>query len=289
MRGRSGVLDDRPLRHPAVDRPAGRRGGQHRASGSPTSPTRRSRPTSTPASHSPLPARSRSTGSAGRSSNGSRETTTMSSASRYRCSADSPQTRSVLAATCGRGSVVAVASSSSGGCRATGPIAPGTVGVALVLTRLCFWAMQDAIVDDGYINLGYVRMLREHFEWGMLPGMPSNTATSPANVDRDVARSHSSSAARWPRCGSSRSATAAALAFGLTCLRPAVGRRSLVRLDRTVVHPANPLLASSLGLETIAAVTRDGVAAGPGGGRRLARLRVARADSASWSGRIWSS
>ncbi|EQA47331.1 hypothetical protein LEP1GSC050_1824 [Leptospira broomii serovar Hurstbridge str. 5399] len=39
-----------------------------------------------------------------------------------------------------------------------------------------------SFIDDTYITLTYVRNLSEHFEWGMYPGLPSNSASSPLNV-----------------------------------------------------------------------------------------------------------
>lgn len=128
------------------------------------------------------------------------------------------------------------------------------VGLAMLLSAFVLYAMQDSIIDDGYINLGYVKMLSEHFEWGMLPGVPANTATSPLNVlvtSAVAAIVRSPMAAMWIVA----IATAAILAIGLLALSRdwRVGRR--FAWIAVVLIVLNPLLASTTGLETIGVVT----------------------------------
>ena len=82
----------------------------------------------------------------------------------------------------------------------------------------------------------------------------------------------SSSAARWPRCGSSRSSTAAALArraAARSAARWMVGRS--LRLDRPGASSCSTRCwPRALGLETIGRGHPDRLAARPRGGRRLA-------------------
>jgi hypothetical protein len=147
------------------------------------------------------------------------------------------------------------------------------IGVALVLSATVLWVMKDAIIDDGYINLGYVRMLSEHFEWGMLPGTPSNTATSPANVIVTAAVAlvvGSPMAAMWVVT----LATSVALAVGLDSLGGLWGVGRKFAWIALVFILANPLLASSLALETTAAVT-------------LMVWLLARAAAGDWRGYGW--
>lgn len=122
-----------------------------------------------------------------------------------------------------------------------------------VLASGVAWAMHEALVDDAYITLTQVRTLVEHGEWGLIPGHSSNTATSPLNVvllavvtlvvgDPEVA-----------------SVVLYVLAAVLTA-RALLGIGSRLGLG---VWPAvaavpllllNPLVASSMGLETNLAV-----------------------------------
>ena len=148
------------------------------------------------------------------------------------------------------------------------------VVLAVLLSTCVLYAMQDSIIDDGYINLGYVRTLSQHFEWGMLPGVMANTATSPLNVlvtSLVAVVVRSPMAAMWIVS----LLTSAALALGLLDLgrRWMVGRRfAWIALVFVVL---SPLLASSTGLETTAAVTADRLATRPRRCRGLAIVRLA--------------
>jgi hypothetical protein len=51
-----------------------------------------------------------------------------------------------------------------------------------VLGALAFLVVRGSLTDDSYITLAYARNLAEHGEWGMIPGAPANSATSPLNV-----------------------------------------------------------------------------------------------------------
>ena len=54
--------------------------------------------------------------------------------------------------------------------------------MAATLAVGLLWALQDSLIDDAYITLDYARTLAFHGQWGPLPDMPANTATSPLNV-----------------------------------------------------------------------------------------------------------
>jgi hypothetical protein len=134
---------------------------------------------------------------------------------------------------------------------------------------LIFWAVHEALADDAYITLTYARTLGLHGEWGLVPGYPSNTATSPLNV---LLLGLLVAVVREPL-------VALGVLYVLTCLVTAYGLRGQGRelglgLRLAVVGTplllANPLLASTIGLETTmvvaamvhlawAAVRRDAV------------------------------
>lgn len=56
------------------------------------------------------------------------------------------------------------------------PAGGAAVGVVV------WWLVHRSMVDDAYITLTYARTLGLHGQWGMYPGLESNTATSPLNV-----------------------------------------------------------------------------------------------------------
>jgi hypothetical protein len=45
-----------------------------------------------------------------------------------------------------------------------------------------YWLAHAGITDDGYITLDYARNVAMRAQWGLAPGLTSNTATSPLNV-----------------------------------------------------------------------------------------------------------
>jgi hypothetical protein len=51
-----------------------------------------------------------------------------------------------------------------------------------VAATLLFWLAHRSVIDDAYITMSYARNLAFHFHWGLIPGEPSNSATSPLNV-----------------------------------------------------------------------------------------------------------
>jgi len=53
------------------------------------------------------------------------------------------------------------------------------VAILLSLYLFCF---RQALIDDAFITFQYARNLRDHKTWGFFPGYTTNTATSPLNV-----------------------------------------------------------------------------------------------------------
>ncbi len=51
-----------------------------------------------------------------------------------------------------------------------------------LLGAAVFFVVRGSLTDDGYITLAYAKNLAVHGEWGIIPGSPSNSATSPLNV-----------------------------------------------------------------------------------------------------------
>ncbi|MBU1660042.1 MAG: hypothetical protein KKD28_01045, partial [Chloroflexi bacterium] len=106
------------------------------------------------------------------------------------------------------------------------------------------------MIDDAFITFQYARNLRDYHTWGFFPGYTTNTATSPLNVIltafAGVFVSDLVEAAIWL-------AVVEALAmFGLLMLisRKVFGGYYFGAISFIAVM-ANPLLMSSLGLETL--------------------------------------
>jgi hypothetical protein len=127
---------------------------------------------------------------------------------------------------------------------------PGLAAVALGGLLLYSWSFTGSYIDDAFIQFAYARNLVEHGTWGLLPGHRANTATSPLNVLL--------TAGAAVMTGSVTSG--AALLAGLELfLLLAVLRRASRTLTGGALFgsiafaglAANPLLVSTLGLETL--------------------------------------
>lgn len=121
-------------------------------------------------------------------------------------------------------------------------------GVVAAVAAGVFWLVHDSMVDDAYITLTYARTLAFHGEWGMIPGMPANSATSPLNVLvlaalTVVLRSAVHAA------GALFIVSAVVLALGLRRAAIETGMRSWVGLLGAAAVAFNPLLLSTVGLE----------------------------------------
>ncbi len=128
------------------------------------------------------------------------------------------------------------------------------VGLTAIAATFLYWLVHVALIDDAYITLTYARTLAEHGEWGMIPGHEANSATSPLNVlltggltaifnDPVVA------------LGVLYVLTCVALALGLRGLGGTLGLGYRVAVIGTPLFVASPLLASTIGLESMLVVT----------------------------------
>lgn len=128
------------------------------------------------------------------------------------------------------------------------------VAVAGLLAAAVMYVMHDAIIDDGYISMVYARTLADHFQWGMLPGTPANTATSPLNVMILAAITvvvRDPMVALWVVT----IVNAMVLALGLARLGAQWGVGLRFAWVAFFLLLLDPVLASSLGLETMMTVT----------------------------------
>lgn len=120
--------------------------------------------------------------------------------------------------------------------------------VALIAIVLVLPA-RDALIDDSYITLCYVRNLLEHGVWGLAPAEPANTATSPLNV---LALAALSLVTGDPLQAVPALSVCAAL-ISCTMLGALAARERLAWWFAplsTLLLLFNPLLQSTLGLET---------------------------------------
>jgi hypothetical protein len=134
------------------------------------------------------------------------------------------------------------------------PSRAALIATAAALENGVLWAIHDAIVDDGYISLDYARTLAFHADWGAIPGIPANAATSPLNV---MLLAAIMVVVRSPMAAMCILAVANAVLLGAGLIRLGASWRVGDRLG-WVAAPLlilNPILASSTGLETTMTVT----------------------------------
>lgn len=130
----------------------------------------------------------------------------------------------------------------------------GLLGLAALGGVVGFWLLRDALVDDAFITLSYARNLGLHGEWALISGYQSNTATSPLNV---LLLGALVAVVREPMValGILHVMTCVLLALGLRGLGHSLGLADRLAWIATPLLLLNPLLASSLGLETLLVVT----------------------------------
>ncbi len=120
----------------------------------------------------------------------------------------------------------------------------GALGAALV-----FLTAHRALIDDAYITLDYARTLAQYGQWALEPGHPANTATSPLNVlllAGLIVLSGTPVVSVGILLITSLAATGAALSA--ICAR--LGRSQWLALIAVSLLLVNPLLISTIGLET---------------------------------------
>jgi hypothetical protein len=136
----------------------------------------------------------------------------------------------------------------------TTPSRAALIASAVALEVAVLWAIHDAIIDDGYISLDYARTLAFHGQWGAIPGIPANAATSPLNV---ILLAALIVVVRSPIAAMAILAIANAAVLGVGLLRLGQSWRVGDRLA-WVAAPwliLNPVIASAMGLETAMTVT----------------------------------
>jgi hypothetical protein len=124
-----------------------------------------------------------------------------------------------------------------------------------VLGAAVFLVVRGSLTDDGYITLAYAKNLAVHGEWGLIPGSPANSATSPLNVLLLAALTLVTRVSGGPH---------PVVALGiLTVLCGAVLGWAWLRLGRALALPAaagvlgvtlvllNPFVLSAIGLEVL--------------------------------------
>ncbi len=128
------------------------------------------------------------------------------------------------------------------------------LGLTALLATAVFWLVHRALIDDAYITLVEARNLAWHGEWGLLPGHPAVTATAPLNVAlialfilplRDPVRA----------VGAVYVLNGVALAAALLGLGRHLGLGRSLALVAVPLLLLDPLLASTVGMETMLAVT----------------------------------
>lgn len=123
-----------------------------------------------------------------------------------------------------------------------------TLAAGLLVAVAFLWAAPP-LVDDAYIALCYARTLVEHGDWGVFPGSPTNTATSPLNVLLLAALGGPTDF--YPQAARLLAALSFTLAGG--CVGVVCRRRlgvSWMGAATVVLLACNPLLLSTLGLES---------------------------------------
>jgi len=122
-------------------------------------------------------------------------------------------------------------------------------------TGIVLWRFAgSALVDDAYIYLSYARTLAFHGQWGLVPGLESNTATSALWV---LVLSAVSFVIREPltALGSLYVVNVVAMGWGLDRLGRACNLASAFPWITTAVILLNPIWLSSTGLEVQLGIT----------------------------------
>jgi hypothetical protein len=131
----------------------------------------------------------------------------------------------------------------------------GLASFGVVVGAGLMWLVHDVLPDDSFITLAYARELGMHGLWGMVPGVVSNTATSALTV---LMLGGLTAVVRDPvaACGLLLAACFAAVAVWTRRIAADRGLPPVATSVATVVVLAlNPLLVSSVGLESMLAVT----------------------------------
>jgi hypothetical protein len=135
--------------------------------------------------------------------------------------------------------------------RATALVVAG----AALLAAGVFVVVKDSLIDDAYITLSYAKNLAVHGEWGLVPGMQANSATSPLNVlllgALTLMTRVSGSAHPVVALGVLTVVATAVLAWGWTRLTRAYRLPWPVAVLGVLVVLSNPFVLSAIGLEVL--------------------------------------
>lgn len=128
----------------------------------------------------------------------------------------------------------------------------GSAAVALA----AFLLVKDSLTDDAYITLAYAKNLAVHGEWALVPGMPSNSATSPLNVlllGALTAATRLFGTGPHPviALGVLSVGAAAVLGWGWVRLAAALRFSTAVAFLGAVLVLVNPFVLSAIGLEVL--------------------------------------
>jgi hypothetical protein len=123
----------------------------------------------------------------------------------------------------------------------------------LIALFMYFYQFRFSLIDDTYITLTYARNLRDNFAWGFYPNEVVNSATSPLNV---WLLAFTSIFVRNMEVAAIVLATVVAGALLFLLMRLfAVFDRTILGVIAFVLIIFNPLLVSSLGMETLLYIT----------------------------------
>ncbi|MGY4720826.1 hypothetical protein [Naumannella huperziae] len=124
-----------------------------------------------------------------------------------------------------------------------------------VLGGAAFWLVRDSLGDDIYITLSYARNLAVRGEWGLVPGITANSATSPLNVLTLAALTRASLLSGAPHAvaalGAQSVLAGALLGWAWSRLVRAARMPGWVGAVGLVGAATNPYVVSSLGLEVL--------------------------------------
>ncbi|MEY7970422.1 hypothetical protein AB8O38_00320 [Saccharomonospora xinjiangensis] len=129
------------------------------------------------------------------------------------------------------------------------------VAVSAVLAAGVFATVKDSLIDDAYITLSYAKNLAVNGEWGLVPGMRANSATSPLNVlllgALTLLTRVSGAAHPVVALGALTVLATAVLAWGWARLARAYRFPWPVAFLGVLVVLANPFVLSAIGLEVL--------------------------------------
>lgn len=145
--------------------------------------------------------------------------------------------------------------------------------VAGLLSFVYYYELRGTIVDEAFIALQYAHNLNQSLEWGLIAGRTANTATSPLNVILTAGVGRFVEDMRTAAVVLAALEATVLCGFMLGISRRIFGRR-LYGIGAFLGLAANPLIVSTLGLESLLYVTLIVVALDAFLGGRRVRLAI---------------